>query len=223
MGILSCERRLFRGHVACIGALLVAHSLLHALRRLNADGSMTPLWPWFDLNGESNLPATFSALALLLAAYLLFSVASAVRRAGQPHHVPWLLLGAVFVVLAIDEAAGLHELLNRPVRGALHAGGIFYFAWVVPYAALLSLLLLALWRFMLDLAPDTRRWFVVAGAVYVGGALLLEMVGARIWDNGGAAGRSYCVVTTIEEVLEMLGIAIFVRALVAHRRRIRAA
>lgn len=220
MGILSCERRLFRVHVACIGALVVAHAVVHALRRVTADGSMNPLWPWFNLNGEENLPAAFSALALLLAATMLFSIATAVRRAGQRHQLAWLLLGGVFVALAIDEFAGLHEMLNRPVRDALHTGGSLYFAWVIPYAGLLALLLLALWRFLLDLAPDTRRWFVVAGVVYVGGALLLEMLGARIWADVGGGNRLYYAVTTLEEALEMLGIAIFVRALVAHRRRL---
>ena len=47
--------------------------------------------------------ATSSETSLALVT-MSFS-ASAVRRAGQPHHVPCLLLGAVFVVLAIDEAA----------------------------------------------------------------------------------------------------------------------
>lgn len=220
MDLLRCERRLFRLHLGCIGALLAAHLVVHALRRVAPDRSVFGLWPLVNLNGEWNLPTAFASLALLVAAALLFSIAAAGRRAGRAHGAAWLLLGGVFVALAIDEWLGLHELLNRPLREALNADGALYFAWVVPYALFGLLLLPLLWRFMRELEPGTRRSFVFAGVVYVTGALLLEMLGARIWLGAGPASRPYYLATTLEEVMEMVGIALFVRALVAHRREL---
>lgn len=210
------ERRVFHVHLACIGVLVGAHGLSHFLRRFAADADVHGLWPLFDLNGEHNVPALFSSLAIVAAAMLLFVTAFAVRARGRPHFAAWCLLGAVFVFLGVDESVGLHETLNRPVRDALQVGGALHFAWVVPYAVLLGGLALLLWRFVLALDSRTRHAFVVSGVVYVTGALLLEMVGSLLWLSSGAQSRLYYIETTAEETLEMLGIALFIRALIGH-------
>ena len=171
------------------------------------------------LNAENNVPSLFSALAILAAAALLFTTATAARRSDRPNFAAWCILGAVFTWLGIDESVGLHEMLNRPVRDALQVGGPLYFAWVIPYAVLLGVLVALLWRFVFGLDALTRRRFIVAGVVYVTGALLLEMIGARIWLAQGAQSRLYYIETTAEESLEMLGIALFIRAIIAHHGR----
>jgi hypothetical protein len=214
-----CERQVFRIHLACIGVLVGAHVLLRVLHRFAPGPQVQGLRWMFGLNAEQNVPSLFSALAILGAALLLFATAAAVRARGRPHGASWCLLGAVFVFLAVDEAFSLHEMLNRPVRDALQVGGALYFAWVIPYAASLGALALLLWRFIVALDPRTRRAFVVAGIVYVTGALLLEMVGGRLWLTAGIQSRLYFLETTAEETLEMLGIALFVRALIEHYGR----
>lgn len=218
MGGSRLEHRVFRLHLAAIGLLVGAHLLVHALRRVAPDASVYGIWPLVDLNGEHNFPAAFSSLAMLAAAALLLSIARTAGRAGLPHRLAWLLLGGLFAALAVDEWVGLHERLNRPVREALQADGALYFAWVIPYALLLVSLAPLLWRFLLGLERRTRRRFVVAGIVYVTGALLLEMLGASLWRDGGPQTRLYYLETTFEEVLEMVGIALFVRALLVQRR-----
>jgi len=219
MQLILSERQLFRLHLGLIGVLVGAHALVHFLRRFSGDRDMHGLWPLFDLNAENNVPSLFSALAILAAAALLFTTAMAARRRGWSHFTAWCVLGVVFTWLGIDESVGLHEMLNRPARDALQVGGPLYFAWVIPYGVLLCVLVALLWRFVFGLDALTRRRFIIAGVVYVTGALLLEMIGARIWLTEGAQSRLYYIETTAEEFLEMLGIALFIRALIAHHGR----
>lgn len=97
------------------------------------------LIPLFNLDGQGNVPAVYSALLLLCSALLtVIAVASRKRAAwGVPH---WFGLAVVFLFLAVDEALSLHERLTEPLRSALNTCGFFHYAWVVPYAAATLLL-----------------------------------------------------------------------------------
>ena len=48
--------------------------------------------------------------------------------------------------------------------------------------------------------------YVLSAAIYVGGAIGLEMVGAQIYTGGGNNSVHYLLFSSIEEVMEMLGI-----------------
>ncbi len=219
MNLALPSRSVFRLHLTLIAILVVLHVAARVARRLAADPNAFGLWPLFNLNAENNVPSLFAATAMLAAAGLLFATSSAEARQGQSSRAGWITLGCAFVFLAIDESVALHEQLNRPVRAALQVDGALHFAWVIPYALLSALFVASLTRFLLALDPRTRRDFFVAGAVYVTGAILLEMVGARIWVAEGPQTRAYFIGTTIEETLEMLGIALFVRSILAHGER----
>jgi hypothetical protein len=65
------------------------------------------------------------------------------------------------------------------------------------------------WR----LAPPVRRLFLLAAAVYLGGALGVEMAGAAHAFRHGTENLGYSLWTTLEEALEMAGVAVFIYAL----------
>lgn len=62
--------------------------------------------------------------------------------------------------------------------------------------------------------PRRSRWlFVLAGALYVGGALGVEALsGRQEWLHGGHTA-GYHAVITVEELLEMAGLVVFIFAL----------
>jgi hypothetical protein len=60
------------------------------------------------------------------------------------------------------------------------------------------------------------RLFILAGTIYVGGALGMEMVNARYADLYGFKNLTYQLMTAVEEFLEMSGIAIFIYALMSY-------
>ena len=175
------------------------------------------LGQFFYLDGERNLPTAFSTFLLLLAAAMLTLIACVERR--WRHRVAhWAVLALGFALMAIDEAWAFHERLTVPMREALgnRDPGIFYDAWVVPALALLLVLALFFARFLLGLPSSTRLRFLVAGVVYVGGAVGIELIEGRFVETHGDRNLTFGTISTIEETMEMVGVILFIRALLVH-------
>jgi hypothetical protein len=166
-----------------------------------------------DFNFEGTITSWYSSGLLLLCSLLLAVIASVKRAARDPHALHWSGLSVVFLYLSIDEAASIHELAISPLRNAFNTGGWLYFPWVIIAAPLLVIFFFVYLKFLAHLPPKTRRFFIVAGAIYVGGALGMELVGGRHIDLWGRGNMAYVLISTIEETLEMIGLVLFVHAL----------
>jgi hypothetical protein len=68
-------------------------------------------------------------------------------------------------------------------------------------------------RFVLHLSPPVRDRVIVAGSLYVGGALGMEMVGAYYASTISTETIRYALSALIEETMEMLGIVLFIHGL----------
>ena len=170
--------------------------------------------PLFDLNGERNVPAWFSSSILLLCALLLAAIAHS-EGTGEGRDVTrWRVLSAIFLVMSVDEAVQIHEQTIHPLRSVLGTGGIFHYAWSVLGLVFVLVFAAAYLPFVARLDAPTRRLFVVSGVLYVGGALGMEFV--QGWHDGlyGMDGTT-ALLTTVEEVLEMSGVVVFVYALLS--------
>jgi hypothetical protein len=169
----------------------------------------------FYFDHENNLPTFFSTFILLLAAALTGLIGMARRRAGDGFALHWQVMALVFAALSVDEAASFHEVLILPLRRVFDLSGFFWFGWVIPGAAFAAAFALAYWRFLLHLPGATRRLLLTAGVLYVLGAVGLEMVGGHVFLIGEAQQdmRTYMVVMTLEESLEMGGILLLIHAL----------
>ena len=113
--------------------------------------------------------------------------------------------------LAVDESFELHERLGG--FGASVADDRLQFAWVVPGAALACVVGLVLLQRLRTQPAQVRRRLVVAGGVYLTGALVLETVSGQVLRAHGAGGRAYTLVTSVEEGLEMAGASLLLAAL----------
>lgn len=164
----------------------------------------------FDMGGEANVVAYFSALLIMCVAITCFILS---HVSGQERKVTrgWKLLSAVFFFLSWDEAAQVHEKFNKSVNALLGGGdqGVFNFAWVIPYGLFVVLVILILIPFLKVLDRYLRLKLILAGAIYVGGAIGLEMVGADILFGSA----TYRVVVTIEESFEIIGMLLCFSAL----------
>lgn len=76
--------------------------------------------------------------------------------------------------------------------------------------------LLVFRKFIFSLPFRTKALFILAGAIYVGGAIGMESIGGYIADTPGLHPAAYAVAATIEELLEMLGVIIFIYALLSY-------
>ena len=179
-----------------------------------------------DLNGEANLPALYTMLLFEIAAVLLLANWHLDRhRPGRTwwRHGGWLLLAAAFAFLGFDEAAQVHERFGTLTERLLgHLGGWLLFAWVIPYGLAVAVLAATLVPFLAGLPGDSRGRFLLAGAVYVGGAVGCEVLGAgyissgHFADDRPASVRLLGWLVCLEETMEMAGLIAFGGALLRH-------
>ena len=171
----------------------------------------------FDMNVENNVPTFFSTFNLVACATLLSIIAIQSSIARNARYWKWLAI--IFLFLAVDEDASLHELLIEPVRDNLHVTGALYFAWVIPYGLALLVVGLLYFRFVWSLPVRTRRLFLAAGSLYLAGAMGFESVGAWYYSqHGEIEDLSYALLVAAEEFLEMSGVILFIYALLGFLR-----
>jgi hypothetical protein len=175
-------------------------------------GTLYGLGPLFDLDREATIPAMFSCSMLLFAACLLGILARESARHGHRWRRHWTILALGFVFLALDEGAGIHEHMNRPIRELLHAPG-FATAWLVP--AMVPVIVLAVYYlpFLRVLPRRHAGLFLGSGLLFLFGAVALEAVAGEIIERFGKANFAYQAEVWAEESCEMLGAAVFIYAL----------
>jgi len=168
---------------------------------------------------EMNLPTWYSSATLLLAAALLAIIAG--RRAATEDGKAgyWAGLGAVFVYMSADEGASIHELLTPVLRQPAFLPGPLYYGWVLAGLPASFVVAVLYARFVWRLAPEVRRLFGAAAMLYLGGALGVEMAGASHAFRHGIDNLAYSLWTTLEEGMEMAGVAVFVYALLRQMER----
>ena len=197
---------------AIIGFLLTAHLVLYFGRLELGMGQVYGLKPRFDLGGEGNIPAFYSAAALLLAGVLLLFIARLRFGDGDRHRWGWLGLGLGFLFMALDEATQIHELLYR-VPG-FDSGA---WLWTVPFGVLLLIIGAVFLRFLLDLDPKYRRLFLLSAALFLGGAIGMELISdVAIGGTNQRANWPAALLTSVEEGLEMSGVALFIVSLLRY-------
>jgi hypothetical protein len=166
----------------------------------------------FDLDQEANIPTFFATFNLALLA-AIFAVTAAGKRARRdPFTRHWAFLGIVFLALAVDETAVLHEKLIDPLHLAFHTRGAFLFAWVLPAIPLVVIFLIAVRRFFLHLPRRAKLGFALGFALYITGALGFELLGGFYADLIREDTPIYNLITTLEETIEMSGVITLITA-----------
>ena len=169
---------------------------------------------WLDvlnMDRELNLPTLFSTMLLLTAARLLMQLSKASLQESADD---WTLLSRIFMFLAVDEALQIHEILILPdLRHHIHPA--LASTWVIPYGLVALGLLWRFRHFLTTLSAKTSNSFHRAGAVYITGAIGMEMVGSFAVRSGIIRLHSfwYGLITGTEESLEIMGLILFIHAL----------
>jgi hypothetical protein len=169
----------------------------------------------FDFGRETNIPTLYSTVLLLLSSVLCGLLYRSAKRRGVPGRWHWGVLSALLFFVGVDETAMIHEAMIEPLRAGTDASGIFYFAWVIPYGILLIVIVLAFLRFVLSLQGRVRTLIFVAAGLYILGVLLFEMFGGSYADIHSTRTIPYAILVSFEETLEMVGLNIFVFALLS--------
>ncbi len=184
--------------LACHGVLTIYHYRIEEL-------------PWllrqlFDVDEEDTLPTWFSTILLLIVSAILWYCARLERAGADRWAVYWYILSVGFLLMSIDEVAGIHETLNTVIESH----------WAVGGGILALVIGLCFVPFLLGLPRRTALLFVVAGVVYIAGAVGIEILGQPM----DADTLEYNLLTLVEEGLEMFGVILFLYGLLDHVQRL---
>lgn len=217
--ILINPRLIFRGLLFIATVLVIISIGGQMIKYITGHRSLFGLIPLTYVDLEENIPTFFSVFLLLLSALLLFIIIILKRKESDSKILFWAVLFCGFVYLAVDEAWMIHEFLIEPVKNLFGVGdiGIFAVAWVLPGMAVVILLAIFFIRFLLSLPKKTRLTFIYSASLFIGGAIIIESVSGAYAAKSGITYENqnfiYSMIATLEEMLEMGGIILFIKAL----------
>lgn len=164
--------------------------------------------PWllrelFDVDEEESIPTWFSSALLLLTSVVLFVTASLTRQMKGSNAAYWSGLGLGFGFMSVDEIAGFHETLNT----------VTDFSWALPGLLVVAIVGVAYLRFLTSLPSATAIRFMMSGAVFVGGAVGVELATEPYLYDDALDTMAYNLWTPVEEGMEMGGVIMFLSAL----------
>jgi len=180
---------------------------------LGKDALPPELVSHLSLSYEGNVPTWFSSSLLLSCAI----AAGAIARGAAAWRRHWWGMAIVFGYASMDEAAEIHEHLG----GLVGTHGVLYFDWIIFAAAILIVLSLVFLRFVIALPRATRLGIIIAGAIYIGGAVGGELPLGWWTERFGNDGLGYALIDWVEETLEMIGASLALLALIRHRAEAR--
>lgn len=203
-----------------LAAVLLMHLIGLGFRGVFGKDAVEGYTRFVNFAGERNVPTLITVLVLLMNAGGSLFIGLEHRKNGKELALFWVLLSVIFAFLAFDEFASFHEALSKKLENTYEFTGPFHWAWVVPYSMFVAVFVAAFSRFLWRLPRPTAMRFVVAGAVYVCGALILEMVESAIWaaEQPESMRPVLLALVTLEEFLEMLGQVLFFRAVLMYVR-----
>lgn len=171
------------------------------------------------LDEEMCLGAWYGSSMMFAAAILQFAIGRLARHKREGDVGYWYGLSIVFIAMSLDEATSVHEVFLEPIAALFHASGPFTFAWVIPALVMVPAFGLAYSGFLRRLARPYGLWFFLSGAVFVAGALGMEMVGGVTFERYGEQGLPYILSFMTEESLEIFAMTSFVIALMSYLRQ----
>jgi len=179
---------------AILAFLLAMHLVVTAMHWVFHQ-PVAALTELFDMDQESNLPAAYNMVLFLMGAIGFFLCG---RNVTAPRtRRTWYLMAGIFVFLAMDEGAQLHEKFMLTTLRLLNDGGLgdgrmgwFYYAWTIPYGIAVLGLLAHLVPWLARLDPSTRLGLLTSGGTFLFGAVFMEAWSGKVAEALGAAARS---------------------------------
>jgi hypothetical protein len=173
----------------------------------------------FDVGGEQTVAAWLSSMLMLLCAMVLFYIATVKRHGREAYATQWQGLSVIFLALSMDEAVGFHEMSIMPLRELFAARGAFLYAWVIPALVFVGAVGIAYLGFLRHLDPAFRLRFLLAGGLFVGGAIGFEMLEGFLADFYLRQRLLHEAAVHLEDTLEFAGVLVFLHSLLTYARR----
>lgn len=193
-----------------VAIVTIGNLVLLALIVITDDtsGGLKEAFRFVDAHLESNGSTWVNASLWLIAA----AVAGYVSIHAKLHRRTWKFFTAVCIYFSLDETALLHERLNVVFKDFGESLPIATYAWIIPGAIIAALIVVVLLRLVVSLPRLSRNGLFIGGILFVIGALGLDAIGGLSFLASGYSSL-FVVLATMEEALEMTGVAILIASL----------
>jgi hypothetical protein len=193
--------------VTGVSALVTALSYLHVSpigqRPLTAQIHLL-----FDVAKEQSVATAWSAMLMSVAAVLSAVCGSLAWRRDRTAAISWLVLGAGFAALAVDEVAGVHERLPQYVDLSAVESTLGY-TWLMLGIPVALAIVAGVWWCARRFARTTRRLLLAGILVFFAGAIGVEgLTGYLAANHPEAHNAALPELIHLEEFLELAGIGV---------------
>ena len=221
MTIKIVPRHITKLLLAIILTLTLIHCIFQYLEYGLGFSQISHIRTVFDFEYDANLTTWYSSVTLLICSLLLTLIASAKKQNQDVYSRHWQMLAAIFAVMSLDEVAMLHERAGNLIEklSPVEFSGWLNFQWVLLGIPLTLIIAIAYLKFVAHLPAKTRNLFLLAGGLFVGGALGLEMLAGHQESLGAENRFFYALFTTIEELWEKLGVLVFIHSLLTYMEK----
>lgn len=206
--------------------LVLLHIIGHLFAYWTGHRSVFGLIDLVDLDREQNIPTYFSAMLLLVSTVLsltLYIFYCQNKSETIKQIKTWLILAIVFMIFSIDEFISFHELVDQVLRGRLYTfglpGGLIHNVWIIPGLIFIVAGLWLAYDFLRSLDRGARNSILFALGIYFGAAVGIEFLGGFSLEYYAKDSFVYISLVTLEEFGEMLGIILFIYALLNYMEK----
>jgi len=201
-------------------AIICSSLILQVVAVTHGADHIFGLLPLLNIDREGNIPAWFSSFLLASAALIAWSLSVQLQQ-GEPRHpgiIGWRVTSLLLLSMSMDEVGQVHERVGDFVQPFLPDVTYLHFGWVaVGLPAVLILAPFAI-RFLLAIPRRTGRSLLFAAAVFLCGALGVELItSAYVGGGGQKVSASYFILSHVEEALEMVGVLLAIRGLLKYQ------
>ncbi|MGH8019998.1 MAG: hypothetical protein ACREIA_17310 [Opitutaceae bacterium] len=211
----SATGRIVWALAGSIGALVVAGAFVAITPLVTKHDRIFGTIPLFHLDAEWTIPAFFSTMMLVAASALAAALACFARANGSRWRMRWAILSGGFFYMAVDESISLHETIGDPIHALLPLKGtIFEYAWVVAAIPLVIVLAVYFLPMLWNMPKADRNRLILAGVVYLGGAIGAETLSGSTDVYIGNDTILYQLTVILEEGMEMAGLGLLIRTLI---------
>ena len=221
--IILTPQRILKFNFCVIGILFIMHCIFLYDFRFKDSTDLNRYAKFFLFDYENNLPTIYSALMLFISSALSLYIPF-IKEIKKTQKSYWILITIIFAFLSLDEWKMIHERMNEPVSLLIYQqfkiSIAMSSAWTYMYAILAILFGLIFAVFTFKLPEETRNLFIISFSLFVAGSIGMEFLTVQFL---GLVQQNtvYLLTHTMEELLEMSGIAIFNYALIKYILRYR--
>jgi hypothetical protein len=193
--------------------LLLAVNLFVVYGEAIMDRQYSFAWRFY-FDRRLNFPFFFSLALQLINLYLLFSINTRANL-GKGKSIFWKTLFITFFLFALDEAFYVHQHFKMSTFGVIASydrASWSHYLWVIPYFIVFGTLIMLLFLYSRDLASELRNKLLMAGFVFLFGAVALEFAGTYYAVIRPHADIYLLLIKSGESTLQMTGSVMFIDA-----------